>query len=544
MYNGEFRSRWSEDRFIDKYQMLPGETWAERTEHVVNDVAKPHASRDECSELHDVMSDFQFIPGGRYMYYGGRRARFWNNCYIMIGEEDTREEWARISHNTMTALMTGGGVGTDFSVFRPENALLRRTGGDASGPVPLIEIQNETGRRVMQGNTRRSALYASLHWQHADIWRFLHSKCWHEMEIKKGFTVQDAKAEDWNYPAPLDMTNISPNYDDHFIALINRGEMPAVFLENVRLAMMIGDPGFSFNCGSQRLFTGRNACTEVITDRDSNVCNLGSVNMAAIDSLDEFAERVRQGTRFLVYGTLGAQLPYEKVYKVREETRLLGLGLMGVHEWLLKRGYRYEFNPELHRWAEVYERVSEESANELCDELGISRPVSYRAIAPTGTISMMAGTTSGIEPLYAVAYKRRFLKKKKWVEETVVDAVAQQLIDEFGLDPEKIETSIDLAADPERRIKFQADMQDYVDMGISSTLNLPKWGTELNNEDKVEDFARIVAKYAPRLRGLTIYPDGGRAGQPITAVPYADAVGAREEAVDVCDLTGGGTCGA
>ena len=119
----------------------------------------------------------------------------------------------------------------------------------------------------------------------------------------------------------------------------------------------------------------------------------------------------------------------------------------------------------------------------------------------------------------------------------------------YGIDPDSIETAVGLAQDYERRIKFQADIQDYVDMSISSTINLPKWGSPLNNNSRVEDFAKTLAKYAVRLRGFTCYPDGSRGGQPLIAVPYAEArdhvgIEYKEEFHDVCDITNrGGTCG-
>ena len=272
--------------------------------------------------------------------------------------------------------------------------------------------------------------------------------------------------------------------------------------------------------------------------------------MANIETIEEFAEIVYLSSKFLLCGTLKAQLPYDKIYEVRAKNRRLGLGLMGVHEWLLKRGYRYEVVPELHEWLEAYKRESERGANELADALGINRPVRYRAIAPTGTIGIMAGTTTGIEPLFAVAYKRRYLKnKKRWHYQYVIDGTAKLLIDKYGINPHDIETALSLAEDYERRIKFQADIQDYVDMSISSTINLPKWGSKLNNEGLVEDFSKVLAKYAVRLRGFTCYPDGSRGGQPLTIVEYEEAKkheGKEFEETfhDICSITDkGGTCG-
>lgn len=157
-------------------------------------------------------------------------------------------------------------------------------------------------------------------------------------------------------------------------------------------------------------------------------------------------------------------------------------------------------------------------------------------------------TTTGIEPLFAVAYKRRYLTDgTKWKYEYVVDTTADQLIKEYGLDPSKIETAQSLSSNFERRISFQADIQDYVDMSISSTINLPEWGSKQNNESRVLEFASILSKYAPRLRGFTAYPDGSRGGQPLTPVDYTEAVkhkGVVFAENDICEIGGkGGSCG-
>jgi ribonucleoside-diphosphate reductase alpha chain len=174
--------------------------------------------------------------------------------------------------------------------------------------------------------------------------------------------------------------------------------------------------------------------------------------------------------------------------------------------------------------------------------------VANRSIAPTGTIGMLASTTTGIEPVFAVAYKRKFFdKNNKRKFQYHVESVAKDMIDVYGVKPEDIESASDLAKDPERRIQFQADVQDYVDMAISSTINLTAWDGDTS---RVKPFAGILAKYADRLRGFTVYPDGSRGGQPLTVVPYEEAVGKLgqnfDEALetnDVCSITGGGYCG-
>jgi ribonucleotide reductase alpha subunit len=795
------------------------------------------------------------------------------NCYLLRGEEDTREEWANLFWRASSCLMTGGGIGVDYSVFRESGAVLRRTGGIASGPIPLMEAINGIGSNVMQGGSRRSAIYASLNWQHPDIPLFLKAKNWHEQYITPTLTHKQAKQENFNHRAPLDMTNISVNYDDaalrqHWDPITGKEDIKLrefdatnpIFLENCRQALMTGEPGFSFNFGDKQNETLRNAplggdthvllkngsfpikdivgeevevwtgkqwakttfkltkeyadtvnvyisgrrmivaepshefflengekkpaselqvgdalmvsmpnpkpfsqnprgytlgyiygdgtfhkkypraeitfctneskqcvdaldqsmlnsvtwndsrgytrvytkndsilnkrskevfpydlldagtdflcsfiaglfdsdgnyfekrnlvrlaskhlsflhgvrhcleqlgilcgistagvstygknlgylltvygpyvnrfaeiiptkrlkvkgfepyrisklkvlgtekgnpqdvyccdvgveehafmaegvivsnCTEVTSEDDSDVCNLGSINMGAFETLEQFKAACTLGAKFLICGSLRADLPYDKVRQVRERNRRVGLGLMGIHEWLLKRGYKYEVVPELHKWLAVYRDISERAANEHCDHLYISRPVAYRAIAPTGTIGILASTTTGIEPLFAVAFKRRFLTGgTKWKYQFVVDATADHLIREYGVKPESIETALDLANDYERRIRFQADVQDYVDMSISSTINLPAWGTPANNDGHVDKFAEVLAKYAPRLRGFTCYPDGSRGGQPLTAVPYEDAIhhkGVEFEEMDICDISGkGGSCG-
>ena len=542
----EFRSKLGENVFRFKYAQGPADTWQMCSDRIVDDVCgtrggrdRPLMSDEDRKQLAQYIREFKFIPGGRYIYYAGRPNSFFNNCYLLRAEEDSREEWANVAWRSTSCLMTGGGIGIDYSILRGKGKAIKRTGGTSSGPISLMCMINEIGRNVMQGGSRRSAIYASLNWQHDDVADFMVAKNWPE-------EVRVLKNKDFNFPAQLDMTNISLNYDNAWLNSNNRHENQ-VFLENCYQAMSTGEPGFSFNFGDKENETLRNACTEVTSEDDSDVCNLGSINMGNIDSIEDFKSVVTLASKFLVCGTLRASLPYDKVYDVREKNRRLGLGLMGIHEWLLKRGYGYEVTPEMHKWLAVFRDESEHSANDHCDRLFISRPVAYRAIAPTGSIGILAGTTTGIEPLFAVAYKRRYLKDgTRWHYEYCVDATAEMLIQD-GINPDKIETAYSLSNKFEKRIKFQADIQDYVDMSISSTINLPSWGTEGNNESKVNEFAKVLSKYAPRLRGFTAYPDGSRGGQPITEMDYHEAIkhkGVVFQENDICDISGkGGSCG-
>lgn len=558
-----FRSKFSEDIFNHKYRHDNAETWAALAHTLVEDVCVSpiqsggtdmYFSKEDRQQLEEYIRDMKFIPGGRYLYYAGRLNKFFNNCYLLRAEEDTREDWANLSWKSESCLMTGGGIGVDYSVYRGEGTPIKRTGGEASGPIPKMNMINEIGRRVMQGGSRRSAIYASLNWQHADISKFLVAKDWASMPVgSTGKTLWDIKQEDFNFPAPLDMTNVSVNYDTEWLLnYYETGEVGPVFAENIKQAMKTAEPGFSFNFFDKENETLRNACTEVTSADDSDVCNLGSLNFGRIETISELKDVVRLATMFLICGTLKAQLPYDKIYQVRAKNRRLGLGFMGVHEWLIKKGYKYEVSPELHQWLSVYKGESDKISREFADKLSVTRPVANRAIAPTGSIGILAGTSTGIEPIFAVAYKRRYLKgNTRWVYQYVVDSAAQELIDLYGTDPEDVESALDLASDYERRIKFQADVQDYVDMSISSTINLPAWGSKLNNEDTVEAFANTLASYAHRLRGFTCYPDGSRGGQPLTSVPYSEAVeklgeefDEHVETHDICDISGqGGSCG-
>lgn len=829
--------------------------WEDIARRVATHVLEPYFPH-LVEPMTKAIIDRKFMPGGRYLYATGKPLHQVQNCALFT-VEDSKESIADLFRRVATTLMTGAGVGIVWSPLRPNGADVGGMGGKSTGPVAFMKAVNEIGRNIMQGGSRRSAIWAGLHWNHPDVFEFMASKDWDEI-------TRQGKDQDFNFPAPMDMTNISIILDtaffeayrdeqhaDHVLAQTvywtavekmleggepgfsvdaweNEGEnlrnapvaaytkvltdegyqsvgdivgepttvwtgkqwaRDVVFKEtndsaqtvrvrmtggrfidadpshpfmverwtglgsrrrlvsidrvpaaNLRegdilhvslpetpgsefssteytLGWLYGDGSFTSGGGAEltlcspeskecldwisgfssitendsrgytrmyfstRQFTDRTKarvpqqditpsfiaglfdadgnwepkqkrirlaskhedflhdvrrglerlgilahvskagtstygksqgyqlvvasefaqtfaqviptkrldvdlagytsyrhssvkvvgveghvtqpvycadvkveehtfmaegviisnCTEITSADDNDICNLGSINLARVESLEEFTDLVSLGTAFLLCGTLYSDIPIEEIGKTRDRNRRLGLGLMGIHDWLIQRGYRYEPNEELAAWLEVYSK-STELASLLADDLGISAPVKTRAIAPTGTIGILAETTTGIEPIFAMAYKRRYLKGTVWHYQYVVDGAAHRLV-EAGIDPDTVDTAADLAKDPARRLSMQAFVQQYVDHGISSTLNLPR------KEEQVFDtfeFGTTLMQYLPSVRGVTVYPDGARSGQPLNVVPYSEAkdwVGYEYEEVGLDQSCVSGSCG-
>lgn len=495
-------------------------------------------------EICRVITERKFIPGGRYLYAAGRQYHQVNNC-LLLRVHDSREGWSELLSKASMALMSGAGIGVDYSDIRHEGARIRKTGGTATGPIALMQILNECGRGIMQGGNRRSAIWAGLKWSHPDVHKFIRVKNWPP-------EIHTLKARDYSFPAMLDCTNISVQLDDEFFEAYHDDEHEkhalahSVYWATVEQMLTTGEPGFTVDVGKNSTETLRNACGEVASRDTDDICNLGSVNLARIESLDEFKRLIDLAAAFLLAGTVYSDVPYSNVDRVRSKNRRLGIGLMGIHEWLLRRGKPYAPDEELGTWLAAYAK-SNRYANKWADEWELSRPKKTRAIAPNGTTGIVAETTGGIEPIFCVAYKRRYLKGEQFCYQYVVDPTAKRLIQE-GVEPSQIEDAYRLARGVEKRVAFQAWVQGYVDHCISSTINLPAYGRELNNKDTVRPFGSMLLRYLPQLRGITCYPDGGRSGQPLTPVPYEEAVaqeGAElvEEAANVCDLTKSGSCG-
>lgn len=518
------------------------ETWEDISKRVSKFILSPIDFTDReiyQEKIEKMIAERKFIPGGRFLAQAGRDYHQVNNCFLLRAE-DTRESWGDLANKATVMLMSGGGLGIDYSNLRPKNSPLKRSGGFSSGSIPLMKMINEIGRGVMAGGKRRSAIWAGLRWSHGDIFDFIEAKNWTD-EVKK------IKEKDFDFPAPLDMTNISVILDKDFFDAYDNKENPLhkhakdIYWKVIESMVRNGEPGFSVDYENKNESL-RNACTEIVSEDDCDVCCLGSINLPKIKDIEELKEVTNLAILFLLSGTEYSDVPHPKVKEVKRRNRRLGLGLMGIHEWLIRNGQKYEPNEVFGEWLQIWKDESEVASEKWSRELGVSKPIKLRALAPNGTISIAGGqTTSGIEPIFSLAYKRRYLTPEGWKQQYVVDFVAERLHEE-GYDMSQVEDSYSLAMNVEKRISFQAFVQGYVDNAISSTINTSPFGSIGNNDPK--KFGEILYKYLPKLRGITVYPDGSRGGQPLTSVDFNEAITKKnvvfegnEECVDgVCGL--------
>lgn len=514
-----FSTKFAQDIYLQKYSKDQVETWSDTSRRVTESVCSQLVDTKTKEKIYNIINERKFIPGGRYLYSAGREFHQVNNCFLFRAE-DSREGWADALQKATAALMTGGGIGFDYSKVRPEGAKIARTGGTSTGPVALMNMVNESGRYIMQGGQRRSAIWAGLNWSHSDARKFIHLK-------DHSPILLEAKANDFNFALPMELTNISVIYDTEFFVAIENEDHPKhtqameTWFDNCRQGFSTAEPGMSFNFRKDAESL-RNACCEVTSEDDSDKCNLGTVWINRIKDKKDLAEVVKYSTLFLLCGGIYSHLPNDRIREIGNKNNRIGLGLGGIHEWLMVRGHGYEVVPELHKWLSIYEQESDAAAFIYAKQLGVAVPKGIRAIAPTGSIGILAESTTGIEPLFCKAYKRRYRGPNgNWVYQYVVDGAVKRLQDQ-NVPLENIKDSYDI--DFKQRVKFQADVQNYVDMAISSTCNLPTWGSDFNNEGTLVSNAKTLLKYAKRLRGFTMYPDGSRGGQPLTRVELSEAV--------------------
>jgi len=520
------------------------ETWKDIAGRVCNAILVDSViPLDVKQAICTMIEQRKFIPGGRILSQAGRPYHQTDNCFTLHAE-NTREGWGDLANKVAVMSMSGGGVGVDYSDISPYGTPLKRSGGIASGPVPCVEMVDGILAAARQGGERRGAGYASLAWNHQDVLDFIKMK------------EQAGKLQHTNISVRFD----NDWYDDiQYHAGLSTSHGSDVFTTTLRHACMYGDPGFQFDPDGQVL---RNACTEIISGDDSDSCCIGSVNLANIRDIQELSDVTNLSILFLLCNTLYTDFPTGKVKEVKVQNRRLGLGLMGIAEWFMQRGIpyghicdtidnnnsrRWELSNvnSIHNWLATWKTNCDNAALHWSTKLSVNTPVATRAIAPTGTISIMGHTTPGIEPIFHTAYQRtsNTLKTKDYSDgykrEVVVDPIVSKWISD-GYHVQDIDTAYTLSQSTEgieRRLAFQAYVQQFVDNAISSTVNLPPYTDGMETT-----LAPILLRYLPQLRGVTFYPDGRHDHQPVVPVDIRD-IDMFAHTLDQGPTCNGGECG-
>jgi ribonucleoside-diphosphate reductase alpha chain len=534
-----------------------------RVAHHIARAEKAYGDATQVQKMEEIfygmMTDAKFLPNSPTLMNAGRRLGQLAACFV-LPVEDSMDGIFDALKNAALIHKSGGGTGFAFSRLRPKNSRVGTTGGVASGPVSFMKIFNTATEQVKQGGTRRGANMAILRVDHPDIMEFIFSKKQHK---------------------ELNNFNISVAITDEFMEALKNGgtyslidprekkasgELDAteVYETLVRQAWENGDPGIVFVDRLNRdnptpalgAIESTNPCGEQPL-LPMEACNLGSINLAkfviendeepAID-YDALRETIWHSVRFLDDTIDMSKYPLPEIDRMVKGNRKIGLGVMGFADMLFQLGVPYNSEKALEVAEEVMaflQKESHDASKHLAQERGtfpnFDKSVfkdrdgcSYRnatttTIAPTGTLSIIAGCSSGIEPLFALSFIRRVMDNDELMEvNPYFEAVAMErgfyspeLMDTIAREgsirhlkniPEDVKEVFVTAHDvtSEWHIRMQAAFQKYTDNAVSKTVNLPKDST-VEDVRKVYDLA-----YSLGCKGVTIYRDGSKEEQVLS----------------------------
>ncbi len=503
-----------------------------------------------------MMTDAAFLPNSPTLMNAGRRLGQLAACFV-LPVEDSMEGIFDALKSAALIHKSGGGTGFSFSRLRPKNSRVGTTGGVASGPVSFMKIFNTATEQVKQGGTRRGANMAILRVDHPDIEEFITCKRDHgelnnfniSVAVTDAFIEAVKNGENYNLIDPNDKKKV--------------GELKAavVYEKLVKQAWENGDPGVIFldrvNDDNPTPALGEIESTNPCGEQPLlplEACNLGSINLAKFVSQTEagpiinyesLKKLVWLAVRFLDNTIDMSRYPLPEIQKMVLGNRKIGLGVMGFADMLYQLRIPYDSQLALETAEEVMRFIQEESheaSKHLAEERGVFKNFdksifadregcSYRnaaitTIAPTGTLSIIAGCSSGIEPLFALSFVRNVMDNDKLLEvnpyfeqtarergfysQELMDSIARKgSIRDIAEIPEDVRQVFVTAHDvsPEWHIRMQAAFQKYTDNAVSKTVNLP-------HDCTVEDVRKVYdLAYELNCKGVTIYRDGSKENQ-------------------------------